>query len=1052
MSALAKRELIYGLLDADGGWQQDEKGTSSGWRLSLSNKRLMRQVHMLCQQTGFSVSDEIETINRPGRAIAYRIWVTSEPTDEPVSYEHVIEVEEAGEGETYDLEVEDDLHNFVANGIVSHNTLTQDAMLMARLRKMPDRKAFMIDVGQVEDSAAMDMVNRWRKIFRKHEFIDPACVLLSQKVKTVDGDKTLNEIIADFTAGKETHVYSYDKSTGRPMVGKVTWAGVTRKQAEVVEVVIEDGTVIVCTPDHPIGVLNTEANIVKWTPAVELTQGDRLSSLKQRDPSPNHRVVAVRRLTYREDTGDLTVALYHNFFVADAGNGGVLVHNSPDYKKQYNPLMAMDDIWIPIRGSENSTKIEDLSGTSTIDEAFDLETFIRVFCGAARIPKTYLGWGDGEINGRCLNLRTKIDCLDGKSRTLRSIIDRYQQTGKLPWVYSVDAGGKIVPGRVQWAGVTRRKAQQVVVTLDSRRKIRCTPDHKFMLQDGSYQEASKLRAGESLFAIPKRISDGSDRNQILKGYEQILEPSGAWIYTHRMVIRGRGVEYNPKKGEVIHHDNEVKLNNDPDNLKVVHRRFHGKLHRKNVLKLIEFHSDPIRHAESEAKRMASCRTPEYRARKSRLMTAQLLDENSKLRKWVKSSANKGAGDLLKNWRLKNKAISHRTSQMGGYRAARKNWANAEFRKMHSDLFKGKNNPRFRADVTLDSIESAPTFDTVAQLLRHLKIDRRGLVRVVRDAGYDYVTYLQSQGYQLRNHKVKSVEFIEAREDTGDITVETHSNFLLSAGIVVHNSTLGQMDVRFARTIKMVRRAILYGYRSVLDIHYTLLNTGKAGEEYDYTKNPYLVQMAPISYLDEYERLELIQLRFALIEAMAGLGASLNFDPKVWALYLLLNYAKIPEEIAMKLVANRPPPQSEMPQSGQSSAGGNGNGSGGISDRAIPRRVATLIQETAAKVGVDPRTVVGNIGTEGYTQLSEDEKRAMLKCFETSPLLRKTIGNLVEYTDGDLAIMQTDPSMLPATEGGRSLLVEDDYADDPEKAILERDLSELRDRQQKLEEE
>ena len=136
-------------------------------------------------------------------------------------------------------------------------TLSEDATLMYRLRRAPDRNLIMVDVGtEMEDHEAMEYANNWRKKFKKTEYVDPACVLLSQVVRTLRGDRTVQQVITDFMAGVETWVYGYDEASRRIMPGKVTWAGVTRKQTEVVEVALDDGSVLTCTPDHLVAVMD----------------------------------------------------------------------------------------------------------------------------------------------------------------------------------------------------------------------------------------------------------------------------------------------------------------------------------------------------------------------------------------------------------------------------------------------------------------------------------------------------------------------------------------------------------------------------------------------------------------------------------------------------------------------------------------------------------------------------------------------------------------------------------------------------------------------------
>jgi Bacteriophage T4-like portal protein (Gp20) len=251
----------------------------------------------------------------------------------------------------------------------------------------------------------------------------------------------------------------------------------------------------------------------------------------------------------------------------------------------------------------------------------------------------------------------------------------------------------------------------------------------------------------------------------------------------------------------------------------------------------------------------------------------------------------------------------------------------------------------------------------------------------------------------------------------------------------------QKDVRFARTIKGIRKAVIYGYRTMLDIHYTLLNDGENAGKFDFSQNQYLVQMSPISYLDEFERLELIQLRFQLVEAMAGLGQTLQFDARVWGLYLLTNYAKIPEEIVLALMAKG---ASQPPPTTPDELAANLN---------VPKTVADRIHETVSRAGVPLSDVTGPMGSKGFWQLNDNEKKVIMRLMSSSFGLRRTIGEIKEYTMDDLALMQTDPSMLPVMHDGKRVVrVSDDFAEDKEALILENDLEDLKNKSELITEE
>ncbi len=88
---------------------------------------------------------------------------------------------------------------------------------------------------------------------------------------------------------------------------------------------------------------------------------------------------------------------------------------------------------------------------------------------------------------------TKIPLLDGTEATLKELTER----GRECWVYAVNAQHQIT-GAKAFAKLTRKNAPLMRVVLDNEAEIICTPDHQFMLRDGSWCEAMNLRLNVSL--------------------------------------------------------------------------------------------------------------------------------------------------------------------------------------------------------------------------------------------------------------------------------------------------------------------------------------------------------------------------------------------------------------------------------------------------------------------------------------------------------------------------------------------------------------------------
>lgn len=103
---------------------------------------------------------------------------------------------------------------------------------------------------------------------------------------------------------------------------------------------------------------------------------------------------------------------------------------------------------------------------------------------------------DGQGNFGCFTGDTKIKLLDGTERTFAELAQLPKD--EIFYVYSVDSSGRIVVGEGRYSRITRRNAQLIELTFDDGSKVRCTPDHRFMLDDGRWEEAQNLTKAHSL--------------------------------------------------------------------------------------------------------------------------------------------------------------------------------------------------------------------------------------------------------------------------------------------------------------------------------------------------------------------------------------------------------------------------------------------------------------------------------------------------------------------------------------------------------------------------
>ena len=123
----------------------------------------------------------------------------------------------------------------------------------------------------------------------------------------------------------------------------------------------------------------------------------------------------------------------------------------------------------------------------------------------------------------CFTGDTEIPLVDGKKYRLANLAAKQTSI----YVYACTDSGKIVCAEAI-ARKTRNNANLVKVVLDNGCEIRCTPDHQFMLRDGSYKEAQNLESDESL--MPFYSKTDKDRYTLIQ-----QNYSGRWQKAHWIV-------------------------------------------------------------------------------------------------------------------------------------------------------------------------------------------------------------------------------------------------------------------------------------------------------------------------------------------------------------------------------------------------------------------------------------------------------------------------------------------------------------------------------------
>ena len=175
---------------------------------------------------------------------------------------------------------------------------------------------------------------------------------------------------------------------------------------------------------------------------------------------------------------------------------------------------------------------------------------------------------EGDSAGGCFSGDTEIALADGRNLTFKELI-KEDKTGKQNYCYTIKSNGSIGIAPIAFPRITKQNTRVIKVVLDNDQEIVCTPNHKFMLRDGSYKQAQELKPSDSLMPLRRQLSRLGKRITI-EGYEMVFDPGqNRWLFTHMLSdeYNLNNNVYQLSNGDHRHHLDFNKLNNNPDNLK-----------------------------------------------------------------------------------------------------------------------------------------------------------------------------------------------------------------------------------------------------------------------------------------------------------------------------------------------------------------------------------------------------------------------------------------------------------------------------------------------------
>jgi hypothetical protein len=399
-----------------------------------------------------------------------------------------------------------------------------------------------------------------------------------------------------------------------------------------------------------------------------------------------------------------------------------------------------DTPYVSLRAAHYERRIGMYKYGPYIDEILDLERDVQK--SKVDHPMKNSKGGKG-----CFAGSTKVSLLDGREV---SLADLAKNPGEEVYVYTIRDGAVSAAVAVK-PRLTKRRARTVVVTLDNGEAIVCTPDHRFMLRDGSYVDAATLAAGSSLMPLYRCVAD----REGLSGYELYLCPKdGRWHFTHRMVGKlkyGRSYTGNQYGRGVIHHA-RGKRNNDPRFLSLESPSSHAQAHAEDLRRR---RADPVFERRRRRAAVAYARSQEGRARSAANMRRLNADPAFASLRDARAAALGGRTGTA-NITAYNRSAKHRRDAAERGRVT-----------IHKAI-----EACCRRDVTLVAVVGA------------LKAPGATQKSAARALGCS--PSLIRLRLRQANHRVVSVAPGPVC-DVFDLSVPGTENFALSAGVFVHNS-------------------------------------------------------------------------------------------------------------------------------------------------------------------------------------------------------------------------------------------------------------------------
>lgn len=424
----------------------------------------------------------------------------------------------------------------------------------------------------------------------------------------------------------------------------------------------------------------------------------------------------------------------------------------------------------------------------------------------------------------CFTEDTLISLVDGRQLCISDLF--LEQSYRTNWVYTFnEETHRIEPKRIRKVFQTKLTCDIVRVTLDNGQTIECTPEHKFMLRDGSYEMIMNLRAGDSLMPLYTKYPKYSDFQ-----YRMYYEPfEDCWHFEHRQFCKNA----TRKKGNVIHHKNYNKHDNCPSNLVELSKSKHKMIHNNSTLDYSKVSksvsdyfcriqgtavdedrrrkiSDSVKHHNDlyypERQKLITKREESRKQRIKEIEKKYNVDWNklSNLEKnrygmlYTNSLCPESTKERYRLANMKKSAQSEeRRKKSCSEVIRRRRWYTNGQSTLYLDIDdiapEGYYPGRTLSDNFSNSIKNRPPMSEATKQ-KHRE-DTSSRIWITNGSVDKYISnqseipegFWKGRSKKGKNHKIVNIEYIHRPCRVFDLEIEDNHNFALAAGVFVHNS-------------------------------------------------------------------------------------------------------------------------------------------------------------------------------------------------------------------------------------------------------------------------